>query len=350
MGESSRCSGRCFVIVIIVLQLIAAWERQIFDFLGYLWLSIAINFLYIICIILGLFGVYQYRAKYIIVYIVGSWIWVGWNVFIICFYLEVGSLSRDDAVLNLTTGSRSWFEANAIGCLAKYNESFTGEQVLKPVSVKGCLVPYYYIECAHSLLQIFLTIIGAVGAGFIAATALKKDEDLLSNRRSGSIVPYSIEFQRHPSQENAYQQKPMTPRKVKRRSTRSRRGPGGSYRQSYYQNPVTKLMERSVDSSTSNDSYCPYPLPPYRPNGLRGGQVNLGFQNPQPQQTRNFNANDDEDDGFPPPPPLPMHNPPYMLNQGELNMGFENNPLSRPIYAPNGRPSPIYMNDSETVI
>lgn len=115
-------------------------------------------------------------------------------------------------------------------------------------------------------------------------------------------MPYSIEYQRHPSAENPYQ-RPMTPRKVKRRSTRSKRG---SCRQSYYQNPVTKLMERSVDSSTSNDSYCRYPFPQYRPTvGLGHGQVNLGYQT---------------------------------------------QPASRPISIHDGRPSPIYMNDTETVI
>lgn len=43
----------------------------------------------------------------------------------------------------------------------------------------------------------------------------------------------------------------MTPRRVKRRSTRSKRGSG----QARYQNPVTRLLDRSLDTS-SNDSYA----------------------------------------------------------------------------------------------
>lgn len=45
----------------------------------------------------------------------------------------------------------------------------------------------------------------------------------------------------------------MTPRRVKRRSTRSKRGSNG--RATHYQNPVTRLLDRSLDTS-SNDSYA----------------------------------------------------------------------------------------------
>lgn len=43
---------------------ITALERQMFDFLGYQWAPIIINFLHIVVIILGLFGVIQYRFRY----------------------------------------------------------------------------------------------------------------------------------------------------------------------------------------------------------------------------------------------------------------------------------------------
>ena len=41
-------------------------ERQVFDFLGYMWTVIIINFIHASFIIIGLFGVYQFRAPYII--------------------------------------------------------------------------------------------------------------------------------------------------------------------------------------------------------------------------------------------------------------------------------------------
>ena len=42
-------------------------EKQVFDFLGYMWAPIIGNFFQIICTILGIFGTYQYRPKFIAV-------------------------------------------------------------------------------------------------------------------------------------------------------------------------------------------------------------------------------------------------------------------------------------------
>nr|XP_023417549.1 sodium/potassium-transporting ATPase subunit beta-1-interacting protein 3 [Cavia porcellus] len=88
------CTGRCSLICLCALQLISALERQIFDFLGFQWAPILGNFLHIIVVILGLFGTIQYRPRYIMVYSVWTALWITWNVFIICFYLEVGGLSK----------------------------------------------------------------------------------------------------------------------------------------------------------------------------------------------------------------------------------------------------------------
>ncbi|KAF5926282.1 hypothetical protein HPG69_011412, partial [Diceros bicornis minor] len=76
------------------MKMLSALERQIFDFLGFQWAPILGNFLHIIVVILGLFGTIQYRPRYIVVYTVWTALWVTWNVFIICFYLEVGGLSK----------------------------------------------------------------------------------------------------------------------------------------------------------------------------------------------------------------------------------------------------------------
>ncbi|MBN3290391.1 NKAI1 protein, partial [Polypterus senegalus] len=73
---------------------VAALARQIFDFLGYQWAPILANFIHIMAVILGIFGTIQYRSRYLIMYAVWLVMWVGWNSFIICFYLEVGQLSQ----------------------------------------------------------------------------------------------------------------------------------------------------------------------------------------------------------------------------------------------------------------
>lgn len=97
----------------------AALQRQVFDFLGYQWAPILANFLHIMAVILGMFGTVQFRFRYLIFvsmplscswlasrlharvtdicvfqYAVWLVLWVGWNSFIICFYLEVGHLSQ----------------------------------------------------------------------------------------------------------------------------------------------------------------------------------------------------------------------------------------------------------------
>ncbi|KPP72968.1 sodium/potassium-transporting ATPase subunit beta-1-interacting protein 3-like [Scleropages formosus] len=85
-------------------RLLASLERQIFDFLGYQWVPILGNFLHIIIVILGLFGTIQYRSKYIVVYSIWTALWVAWNVFLICFYLEVGGLSKRERESACTPG------------------------------------------------------------------------------------------------------------------------------------------------------------------------------------------------------------------------------------------------------
>ncbi|XP_058524389.1 sodium/potassium-transporting ATPase subunit beta-1-interacting protein 3-like [Ochotona princeps] len=98
------CTGRCSLICLCALQLLSALERQIFDFLGFQWAPILGNFLHIIVVILGLFGTIQYRPRYIMVYTVWTALWVTWNVFIICFYLEVGGLSKHNGLVVTLVG------------------------------------------------------------------------------------------------------------------------------------------------------------------------------------------------------------------------------------------------------
>ncbi|XP_069829770.1 sodium/potassium-transporting ATPase subunit beta-1-interacting protein 2 isoform X2 [Dendropsophus ebraccatus] len=88
------CSGRCTLLFICGMQLACILERQIFDFLGYQWAPILANFVHIIIVILGLFGTIQCRTRYITGYAAWLVVWVSWNVFIICFYLEAGDLSK----------------------------------------------------------------------------------------------------------------------------------------------------------------------------------------------------------------------------------------------------------------
>ncbi|KAJ4928874.1 hypothetical protein JOQ06_004496 [Pogonophryne albipinna] len=78
----------------MITRTVSVLERQVIDFLGYQWAPILTNFLHIIIVILGLFGTIQFRPRYVTGYAAWLVVWMTWNVFIICFYLEVGDLSR----------------------------------------------------------------------------------------------------------------------------------------------------------------------------------------------------------------------------------------------------------------
>ena len=64
------CSGRNLLYALMALQLISTFERQIFDFAGYMWVPILGNFLHTLIVILGIFGVYQYTSIHLVTYLV----------------------------------------------------------------------------------------------------------------------------------------------------------------------------------------------------------------------------------------------------------------------------------------
>ena len=64
---------------------------------------------------------FSYRSHYLIAYIVWSFVWIGFNVFIICFYLSVGDLQAEEDLLSFGTGSFSWWLINTPGCQPHYN-------------------------------------------------------------------------------------------------------------------------------------------------------------------------------------------------------------------------------------
>ncbi|XP_051992298.1 sodium/potassium-transporting ATPase subunit beta-1-interacting protein 1-like isoform X3 [Xyrauchen texanus] len=174
-----RCDGRCALVVICCLQLVAALQRQVFDFLGYQWAPILANFLHIMAVILGVFGTMQVRSRYLMLYAVWLLVWVGWNSFIICFYLEVGYLSQDrDFLMTFNTSlHRSWWMENGPGCLVTpVPDSPLAPQDHHVITVSGCLLDYQYIEVVSSALQVFLALFGFVYAWYVSKVFLD-DED-----------------------------------------------------------------------------------------------------------------------------------------------------------------------------
>ncbi|XP_041043328.1 sodium/potassium-transporting ATPase subunit beta-1-interacting protein 2 [Carcharodon carcharias] len=159
---------------------ICSLERQIFDFLGYQWAPILANFLHIVTVIFGLFGTIQFRQRYIIRYAVWMVLWVTWNVFVICFYLEVGGLAKDtDLIMTFNISMhRSWWMENGPGC-AVATITDTPEWVPKDhryIYIGGCLLEYQYIEVAHSSLQVILALLGLVYACYVIKVVAEEED------------------------------------------------------------------------------------------------------------------------------------------------------------------------------
>ncbi|XP_028667550.1 sodium/potassium-transporting ATPase subunit beta-1-interacting protein 4-like isoform X2 [Erpetoichthys calabaricus] len=176
------CTGRCTLIFLCTLQLLAALERQVFDFLGYQWAPILVNFFQIIIVILGLFGTIQYRPRYIVVYAVWTTLWVTWNVFIICFYLEVGGLSKESDLLTFNISAHhSWWSEHGPGCVRKEMpatgvKSFDSQSY---ISVMGCIVEYQYIEVLQSSCQILIALVGFVYACYVVSAFTEEEDSCL---------------------------------------------------------------------------------------------------------------------------------------------------------------------------
>ncbi|XP_018599835.1 sodium/potassium-transporting ATPase subunit beta-1-interacting protein 3 isoform X3 [Scleropages formosus] len=177
------CSGRCTLIFLCTLQLLASLERQIFDFLGYQWVPILGNFLHIIIVILGLFGTIQYRSKYIVVYSIWTALWVAWNVFLICFYLEVGGLSKDTDLMTFNISMhRSWWREHGPGCVRREVPA-PASRTLEDhtyISVTGCMLEFQYVEVMHSALQILLALVGFVYACYVISVFTEEEDSYRS--------------------------------------------------------------------------------------------------------------------------------------------------------------------------
>ncbi|XP_043573226.1 sodium/potassium-transporting ATPase subunit beta-1-interacting protein 1 isoform X2 [Chiloscyllium plagiosum] len=147
-----RCNGRCTLIVLCSLQLAATLERQIFDFLGYQWVPILANFLYIMAIILGIFGTIQYRPKYLV-------------------------MDRDFVMTFNTSLHRSWWMQNGPGCVAtQVTSADQAPEDHHVITVSGCLLDYQYIEVTSSSLQILLALCGFVYACYVSKVFMEEED------------------------------------------------------------------------------------------------------------------------------------------------------------------------------
>ncbi|KFD56343.1 hypothetical protein M514_02798, partial [Trichuris suis] len=160
--------SRRVVLIAVVVNLALTVAREVFDFLSYLWFPIMVTFCNLLALVLALFGVAQSRSLLLAVVLCWIPLWILWNVFLTCFYLNVGGLDRDvDLIwLNWSTSGRSWWYANAPECRVHYNQS------LANLVVTNCLVPYYSIEVVIALVHCLSSFI----VGFLIIMFLRRHD------------------------------------------------------------------------------------------------------------------------------------------------------------------------------
>ncbi|ENN81140.1 hypothetical protein YQE_02507, partial [Dendroctonus ponderosae] len=162
------CSRRHLFLTLCIFQLLTVVQRQVFDFLGFLWVPILVNFFQIILIIFGFFGAYQYRPKYVIAYLLWHLFWIGWNIFLICLYLNVSGLDHEtNKVIKLDQTSGSWWKKHGPGCKVV--------NVEEP-EYEGCLIDYIHVEIFQSGLQVVLAVINSIIGICLNRTFLEEDD------------------------------------------------------------------------------------------------------------------------------------------------------------------------------
>jgi hypothetical protein len=145
----------------LTLLLLLTIARQIFDFLGQLWLQILINFFTILVIIIALFGLKQCRISYLVSFIICALFNVVWNLLVISIHFKIRDINLSEDLLSLYSGTMSWWNTNGPGCLpysvtASIHQSVS---ILKPNTITGCRFDYHLIESAQAAIHASLSLI-----------------------------------------------------------------------------------------------------------------------------------------------------------------------------------------------
>ncbi|PWA31923.1 hypothetical protein CCH79_00006496, partial [Gambusia affinis] len=94
-------------------------------------------------------------------YLLWMFVWIGWNVFVSCLYLDLGGLSKDSHILSLGVSSHSsWWKDNGPGCQSQNPPSDRWSEHQNPqlASVPSCWLQYQYLEVLHCAAQLLLSV------------------------------------------------------------------------------------------------------------------------------------------------------------------------------------------------
>lgn len=192
-GRRSRLSTCClnletalhFLLVPLLLLVIT---RQVFDFLGQIWLQIIINFLTILIIIVALFGIRQRRLSYVGSFTIWALFNTVWNLIVFCIHSKTRDVGITEDALSFFTGSVSWWHSNGPGCLP-YN--FSPNQppslsIIHPNIIPGCRLDYHLIESTQAIIHGILSFL-AVLVSCCVSSNIHKEHSYLQKQQNKSL-------------------------------------------------------------------------------------------------------------------------------------------------------------------
>ncbi|XP_063729466.1 sodium/potassium-transporting ATPase subunit beta-1-interacting protein 2-like isoform X2 [Symsagittifera roscoffensis] len=113
------CTARCTLVSICIFQLVFVLERTVFDSLGHMYGLVVGDGIQIIMVLVGVIGTYSYKPKYLVPYGTMQFLWLGWNAYLVCYYLEIGLLQRKEMwswPLNLSMEAQDYFDQKLLTC------------------------------------------------------------------------------------------------------------------------------------------------------------------------------------------------------------------------------------------
>ncbi|XP_077942295.1 sodium/potassium-transporting ATPase subunit beta-1-interacting protein 3 [Gasterosteus aculeatus] len=198
------CSARCMLIPLCCLHITA------------------LHFFYMVMVILGRFGVIQYRSRYVFMYLLWTLLWVGWNVFVSCLYLDLGGLSkishisviirdphsvRSQIQFTITSSlpvvSLQHIDVSSLGVSSHCSggrtpvrgtraRAFPEQNQQNPqLTTVLSWLEYQYIEILHRIVQLLVSLPGFVYAFYIVSTFSEEEDScmlLILNNHTCKVV------------------------------------------------------------------------------------------------------------------------------------------------------------------
>lgn len=167
--------------------------RQVFDFLGQIWLQILINFFTIILIIVALFGIRQHRVSYITLFSAWALFNTIWNVMVFCVYTKIRDVGLGEDALSLHTGATSWWRTNGPGCLSYNITSIQHSMtILQPNIITGCRIDYHHVESAQATIHSVFSFIALLICCCVVSN-IRGNPAFKSKKSNNSDKPYRLD-------------------------------------------------------------------------------------------------------------------------------------------------------------